>query len=63
MFVLSNTCVTRDSSSLMIYVYLRAVSAVESMDHPSQQFVEDFLVHPRCLGWRIHLSPVIAIRL
>jgi hypothetical protein len=31
---LSNPCVTRDSSSLMISKSLRAVWAVESMRHP-----------------------------
>jgi hypothetical protein len=34
MFGVSNECVTRASSSLMIYESLGAVSAVESMRHP-----------------------------
>jgi hypothetical protein len=42
MFALSNPRVTRDSSSLLISQSLRAVWAVESMRHLSQQFVADF---------------------
>jgi len=42
LFRLSNPCVTRDSSWLMISESLRAVWAVESMHHSSQQFVDDF---------------------
>jgi hypothetical protein len=34
LFVLSNPCVTRDSSWLMISEALGAVRAVESMRHP-----------------------------
>jgi hypothetical protein len=33
-FALSTTCVTRDSSSLLIYKSLGAVWAVESKRHP-----------------------------
>ena len=42
LFGLSNPMVTRDSSSLMFYESLGADWAVESMRHPSQQFVDDF---------------------
>ena len=42
LFGLSNPCVTRDSSSLMFYESLGADWAVESMRHPSQQFVDYF---------------------
>jgi len=38
---MSNTCVTRASSSLIIYESLGAVCAVESVRHPCQQFVDD----------------------
>ena len=41
MFGLSNPCVTCDSSSLMISESLGGVLAVESLRHPSQQFVDD----------------------
>jgi len=37
---MSNPCVTRDISSLMISESLGGVWAVESMGHPSQQFVD-----------------------
>ena len=36
------SCVTRESSSLMISESLGAVGAAESMRHPRQQFVDDF---------------------
>jgi hypothetical protein len=36
---MSNPCVTRDNSSLMIS---EALGAVESMRHPREQFVDDF---------------------
>jgi len=36
---MSNPCVTRDSSLLVFYESLGAVWAVETMCHPSQQFV------------------------
>jgi len=38
---MSNPFVTCDSRSLMIYESLGAVWVVESMRHPSQQFVYD----------------------
>jgi hypothetical protein len=40
-FGLSNPCVTRDTSSLMISESLGPVRAVESMRHPSQEFLDD----------------------
>jgi hypothetical protein len=40
-FALSNPCITRASSSLMIYDSLGAVCPVESLRHPFQQFVDD----------------------
>jgi len=39
---LSNPCVTRDSSSLLISESIGAVWAVESMRQPREQFVDDF---------------------
>ena len=42
LFGLSNPCVTRDTSSSMISESLGGVWAVESMRHPSKQFVGDF---------------------
>ena len=39
---LSNPCVTRESSSLMISESLWAVWEVQTMRHPSQHFVDDF---------------------
>jgi len=39
---MSNPCVTRDSSSLLISELLRAVWAVESTREPREQFVDDF---------------------
>jgi len=62
MFWLSNPCVTRDSSSLMISESLGAVWAVESMRHPWQQFVDDLCVPTGCLDCRIHGSPVTTVR-
>jgi len=41
MFVLSNPCVTRVSSSLMICESLGSVCAVESLRHPCQPFLDD----------------------
>jgi len=40
--VLSNPCVTRDSSSFIISESLGDVLAVESMRHMLQQFFDDF---------------------
>jgi len=62
MFGLSNPGVTRDSSWLMISEYLGAVWAVESTRHTRQQLVDDFSVPRGCLGCRIHVSPVTAVR-
>jgi len=62
MFGLSNPWVTPESSSLMIYVSLRAVLAVESMRHPGQDFVGDIGVPRGCVGSRIPASPVKAVR-
>jgi hypothetical protein len=42
MLALSNPCVTRDSSSLLISECIWAVWAVESMGQPREQFVDDF---------------------
>ena len=42
LFALSNPCVTRASSLLMIYESLGAVWAVAAMRHPSHQFVDHF---------------------
>jgi hypothetical protein len=42
LFGLSNPCVTRDSSSLLISESLRAVWAVESTLQPREQVVDDF---------------------
>jgi hypothetical protein len=39
LFGLSNPCVTRYSSLLIIFESLGAVWAVETICHPSQQFV------------------------
>jgi len=39
---MSNSSITRDSISLMIYESLGAVCAVESMRHQLQQFAYDF---------------------
>ena len=41
LFAMSNPCVSRDTSLLMIYESLRAVCAVESLPHPCHHFVED----------------------
>jgi hypothetical protein len=40
--MLSNPCITRESSWLMISESLGAVRAVESMRHPLQEFVDDY---------------------
>jgi hypothetical protein len=42
LFGLSNPCVTRDSSLLLISESLKAVWAVESMRQSLEQFVDDF---------------------
>jgi len=42
MFGVSNPCVTRDISALMISESLGAVWAVESLRCPCYQFVDDF---------------------
>jgi len=49
--VLSNTCITRDSSSLLIYESLGAVRAVAYFRHPGQQFTGDIQV-PRAV-WAV----------
>jgi hypothetical protein len=46
----------------MISDYLGYVSAVETMRHPLQQFVVDFLLRKRCLGCQNHASPVTIVR-
>jgi hypothetical protein len=46
----------------MISDYLGAISAVETMRHPLQQFVDDFLLSKGCVGCRNHESPVTAVR-
>jgi hypothetical protein len=42
LFGLSNPCVTRYSSSLIIFESIGAGWAVETMCHPLQQFVDYF---------------------
>jgi len=42
MFGVSNPCVTRDISALLISESLGAVWAVESLRRPCYQFVDDF---------------------
>jgi hypothetical protein len=59
---MSNPCVTRDSSSLMISQYLGAVWAAESLRDTRQQFVDDFTVPRGCLGCRIRSSLVTPVR-
>jgi len=61
-FGLSNPCVTRDTTSLIISKSIRGLWHVESMRHPLQQFVDYFWVPRSCLGYRIHASPVTAVR-
>jgi hypothetical protein len=46
----------------MISDYLGAASAVETMRHPLQQFVVDFLLRKGCVGYRNHASPLTAVR-
>jgi len=46
----------------MISDYLGAVSAVETMCHPLQQFVDDFLLRKGCVGCRNQASPVTTVR-
>jgi len=41
-FALSTTCVSRESSSLVISESIGAVWAVESVRQPREQFVDDF---------------------
>jgi len=62
MFGPSNPGVTRDSSWLMISESLGAVWAVQSTRHTRKQFVNAFFGPRGCLGCRIHVSPVTAVR-
>jgi len=62
LFALSNPCVTRASSSLMIYESLGAVWAVAAMRYPTHEFVDHLRVPRGRLRCRIRAPPVTAVR-